>query len=307
MRERSGPAEKTCLLCGFPLKKTRFRRGKFCLWACGRCVFGQIFPKPSAEEVEHCYRVGYDEGSYEKVLELGRKVKRDKFKRVLRCLRQNGIIRRIKEKSVLDLGCSDGLFLELVSEMGVRDMMGVELAQQGASRAAALVGRERVYHGKVEDYALKTQRTFSLITMLDLLEHVEDLDFFMAAVTKLLRENGILVVTTPNWRSMYARFFRSRWPYFIPPEHLLYFSPRSMHSFAAKYGFDLLLTGKAVKCVSLRYFTGVAEHLAPFLAGPGRVILKCLPFGLADRSIPLYLGEIIAVFRKRAETALFQP
>ncbi|MBN1274071.1 MAG: class I SAM-dependent methyltransferase [Candidatus Aminicenantes bacterium] len=304
MNKNTGLTKHACSLCGASLRPSRYRKGKFRLWVCDRCVFGQIYPRPSFEEVDKCYRLGYSEGSYEKVLELGRQVKRDKFKRILLLLRRMGIVKNLKRESVLDLGCSDGLFLEMVREMGGIDFVGVELADEGAQRAAELLGKEKVFHGKVEEYTGRAERTFSLVTMLDLIEHVEDLDFFMASVLGLLRRKGTLVITTPNWRCLYARLFGSRWPYFIPPEHLLYFSPRAMYSFGAKFGLEVLLIRRAVKYVSLRYFTGVAEHLAPFLAGPGRLILECLPFGWENRSIPLYLGETLAVFRK-SENSVF--
>ena len=62
----------------------------------------------------------------------------------------------------------------------------------------------------------------------------------MKKLKKLLRPDGLVVISTVNTNSFSFTIKREDWRYFIPPEHILYFNQKSMAHLATRYGFDLI-------------------------------------------------------------------
>ena len=95
-------------------------------------------------------------------------------------------------RQILDIGCGDGLFFERLMEFG--ETYGIEpdetlLREDGSFRSriqVAAFGR---------DY--ETNRTFDLVTMLDVLEHIEDDRGALARVWSLLNPGGHVILTVP--------------------------------------------------------------------------------------------------------------
>ena len=105
--------------------------------------------------------------------------------------------------TVLDIGCGDGLFFDALA--GLR---GVTLVE-GVEPAAALVSpdgphRERI-HVVPFDERFDTGRRYSLITMLDVLEHLPDPVAALQHALELLAPDGVFLATVPAFRSLWTR------------------------------------------------------------------------------------------------------
>lgn len=106
----------------------------------------------------------------------------------------------------LDLGCGGGLMSEPMSRLGA-DVTGVD-----ASPSAIQMARQHAEqndlpiqyrHALPEDLA-DWQETFDIVLVLELIEHVEDLDLFMEIAEPLLAHGGAMIVSTLNrtWKSL---------------------------------------------------------------------------------------------------------
>lgn len=93
---------------------------------------------------------------------------------------------------ILDVGCGDGLFFPSLRRFG--EVEGIEVD-------AALVSAEGRAGGHIHvgpfDRSYKTDHRFGLITLLDVIEHLDDDAGALAYAAELLDPGGVLVVTVP--------------------------------------------------------------------------------------------------------------
>ncbi|MFI5257915.1 MAG: class I SAM-dependent methyltransferase [Gemmatimonadales bacterium] len=105
--------------------------------------------------------------------------------------------------AVLDVGCGDGLFFDELSRLD-----GVTLVE-GVEPAAALVSpdgphRERI-HVAPFDESFQPGRRYSLVLMLDVLEHLEDPAAALRHALALLEPGGVLLATVPAFMALWTR------------------------------------------------------------------------------------------------------
>jgi 2-polyprenyl-6-hydroxyphenyl methylase/3-demethylubiquinone-9 3-methyltransferase len=101
-------------------------------------------------------------------------------------------------KSALDIGCGAGLVSEPLARLGAQ-VTAIDAAGENIAVArdhAAAMGLAIDYrHGGVE--ALDTP-PFDLIVSLEVIEHVTDVALFLGAISRLLKPDGLLILSTPN-------------------------------------------------------------------------------------------------------------
>ncbi len=106
----------------------------------------------------------------------------------------------LKGLTVLDVGCGGGLLTEPLARMGGQ-VTGLDASDEGIAAAKAhakLSGLKIDYKvGSVEDWARGKNR-YDMITALEIVEHVADLDSFVASLTSLLKPGGLLIMSTLN-------------------------------------------------------------------------------------------------------------
>ena len=76
------------------------------------------------------------------------------------------------EKSILDVGCGFGYFLELASQKGWQ-VSGIEIVNRAVQDAKAKVRNQNIFHGTLKE-AKYPDDSFDAITLWDLLFHVQD-------------------------------------------------------------------------------------------------------------------------------------
>jgi hypothetical protein len=74
--------------------------------------------------------------------------------------------------------------------------------------------------------------------MRGVIEHLSDPGPYVTKIKSVLKNKGYLYIcATPNVNSFCAHIYRDRWNQFIPPEHLLYFSDKTLEQYVSKYDF----------------------------------------------------------------------
>ena len=114
-----------------------------------------------------------------------------------------GILRREraqkKHGAVLDIGCGDGLFFDHLAEFG--EVEGVEAD-------AAIVSDDGPHRDRIHvcqfDETFQPGKKYSLIVMLDLLEHLPDPLGGLKHALELLEEDGTIVITVPAFRALWT-------------------------------------------------------------------------------------------------------
>ena len=101
---------------------------------------------------------------------------------------------------ILDVGCGGGLLCEPMSRLGA-DVTGLDATSASidiARNHAGQMGLNIDYQlGSPEDFA-KQGMSFDVVLNIEVIEHVEDIDFFMAACTTLVKPGGMMIGATLN-------------------------------------------------------------------------------------------------------------
>ena len=93
---------------------------------------------------------------------------------------------------LLDVGCAYGRFLEVAAEEGGYTLSGTDVSEHAAGVAAERLGdRARVQPGGLLESPFAGE-TFDVVTMFDVIEHIEDQDAAFARIRELLRPSGLL-------------------------------------------------------------------------------------------------------------------
>ena len=59
----------------------------------------------------------------------------------------------------------------------------------------------------MQDIVNKKKGVFDLVVSLEIIEHIENLDLYFSTISKVLKRNGKVIVSTPNINSWYSRLF----------------------------------------------------------------------------------------------------
>lgn len=110
----------------------------------------------------------------------------------------------IKGKGILDIGCGGGLFLSKMRDEGA-EVTGVELSDSRAHYATTKHGIEIVKRPVEDDYWTKRIASFDVVTLWDVIEHVNYPHATLAAAAKLIKPGGLLLIDTPSRDAFYHR------------------------------------------------------------------------------------------------------
>ena len=150
-------------------------------------------------------------------------------------------------KAFLDIGCGMGGYMLAAKQLGF-EVLGFE-----PSANHARVATEILHLPVVLDYFTSDRlegRTFDLIMLSPVIEHIYDQGHFLEDVMSALAPGGALIIVTPNARSLIASIAGSHWPMLRPVDHVNLLSPEA---------FEFLLPG-------FRYSVRTSEYGYEFAA-----------------------------------------
>ncbi len=203
---------------------------------CARCGFIYCNPVPSPEELCNYYTE-----SYQDVEQWSRTFGHDRFYVFHEGLKE---IRRYRPTgSLLDVGCSLGLFLSWARQAGY-ETAGVELSPPATQFARERMGLD-VFCGTLQS-APFAPASFDVVTFWDVLEHVTDPCGDLRRVRQIIKPDGLLVVRVPNVgfhlpRTRLMRLVRENG--FIGLDarnHLNHFTARTLRALLERAGFRVL-------------------------------------------------------------------
>ena len=101
--------------------------------------------------------------------------------------------------NILDIGCGGGLLSEPMSRLGA-DVVGIDASEKNIKIAKMHAEKNnlKIDYKITSPEKLKTNKKFDVILNMEIVEHVEDVNFFIKSCAKLLKKNGIMFVATLN-------------------------------------------------------------------------------------------------------------
>lgn len=223
-----------CIVCGGESPRPKYRKQGVDIFECRSC--GVAFWTPPhdfrAEDVYDSTYFGDPSASrgYDDYRALEPVLRRNFAHRIER------IPRPAFGARLLDLGAAYGFAVSEAKRLGW-DATGLEVSAAAATAAGrAAPGRIVVANAMRTPFA---SDSFDVVTLWDVIEHLSDPHAAVAEVARLLRAGGRLVLTTGDAGSWMARLSGSRWHLYTIPEHLFFYTRRSLCILLEAHGFRI--------------------------------------------------------------------
>jgi 2-polyprenyl-3-methyl-5-hydroxy-6-metoxy-1,4-benzoquinol methylase len=112
-----------------------------------------------------------------------------------------------RKKSILDLGCGYGFFLNTCLKSGYRNIYGVELIPDFISTAKKIFDINSIIESDIASF-LRSGQTYDCITAFDVLEHFkkEEIPEILSLIYKRLNSGGIFLFRSPNAESLSGHY-----------------------------------------------------------------------------------------------------
>ncbi len=101
--------------------------------------------------------------------------------------------------NILDIGCGGGLLSEPMTRLGA-NVTGIDASNKNISIAKlhAKKNKLKINYLCSSPEKLKIKKKFDVILNMEIVEHVEDINFFINSCSKLLKKNGLMFIATLN-------------------------------------------------------------------------------------------------------------
>jgi SAM-dependent methyltransferase len=141
---------------------------------------------------------------------------------------------------ILDVGCGDGTFLNLMRNRGWT-VDGIDFDPKAIQSAKQKYGLN-LRQGDLKAENLPSD-TFDAVTMSHVVEHLPDPIAMLVEIRRILKTGGRLVMTTPNTAGIGHQKFGPSWFGIDAPRHLQLFTRNALTEVAKRAGFEILSAG----------------------------------------------------------------
>ncbi len=231
---------KVCPLCSsediMHYGKTKdyfFTQEEFSITKCQQCYF--VFTNPVPKNLSAYYNT--PEYLSHNTKNGGIISKVYSFLRFINIKRKYNLISLYcKKGNILDIGSGTGELLSYFNKNGW-DTTGIE-PNENARKFSKINYNIEVYNeNKLDDFGLKS---FDVITMWHVLEHVPDLHKRLSQISKIIKDNGTLVFALPNLNSPDSIKYKGYWSALDVPRHLHHFTQQSFEKLISYHNLRLV-------------------------------------------------------------------
>ena len=202
------------------LNRCNIRDYYFEILKCKKCGLAWTHPTPSVSYAS------YDFSDYFKYKDAHQSRSRQ-IVRFLKIFKKSG--------RILELGCGPGFLLELARDANFY-IKGIELSTEAVMAAQELLGPDAVQLSDALDYNFANQY-YDCIIMDNFLEHVSQPFELLIKIKNALKDDGLLVICSPNIDGLYVRFLKGESYILRPQEHIWHFSVSSIKTLLQKAGY----------------------------------------------------------------------
>lgn len=135
---------------------------------------------------------------------------------------------------IIDVGCGNGHFLAEAKKQNW-EAFGTEYTDKAVEvcRMKGLSIEQGVLN--ISNYEAKS---FDCLVFIEVLEHINNPIKELEKFHFLLRKGGALYITTPNFNSFASKYLNGNWHCVEYPEHLSYYTPKTLDAALRKAGFS---------------------------------------------------------------------
>ncbi|WDM84872.1 bifunctional 2-polyprenyl-6-hydroxyphenol methylase/3-demethylubiquinol 3-O-methyltransferase UbiG [Ehrlichia sp. JZT12] len=107
----------------------------------------------------------------------------------------------LRSLSVLDVGCGGGLLSESIARLGMK-IVGIDASEENINVARSHALERNLpnldYHCTTVGALVDSQKRYDIITVMEVVEHVDNLPIFIKNICSVLSDNGIIFLSTLN-------------------------------------------------------------------------------------------------------------
>jgi SAM-dependent methyltransferase len=251
-----------------------------------------VYPQPSKEELGKLYSAAYFSRGNKYAAALDPKHDpnwlNDQSKVEL-------VKRWCASGTLLDVGCALGGFLAVAQEHGF-EVEGVEIAEYAAEQARARL-HIKVANSDIYSAELAPE-SYDVITMWDVIEHLTDPNLALEKILRALRPKGYVAFSTGDVLSTWARLTGKRWQLLTPPQHLYFFSQRSISGLLKRHNFSVKEIHYQRKWVTAAFVLFKAQESFGSIIKPLSTAVRWS--GLQNAKININLGDIMTVVAQKS-------
>lgn len=240
----------SCIACGNQVSQIPVVNIKqFTLFSCSNCQSLVNLPRPHEQDQIQLHNTTdyFDHPYFEK-----RRQANQSTARCRKIYHQIPISQRQGGFRHLDVGCDTGELVLAAKKLYDVIPYGVDTSVKAIHQA--IQQGVHAFCGPIEQ-APTDFNDFSLITAMDIIEHVVNPTSFLQAIYNRLQKNGFVYLETPNVRSTIYQLANTlskltngkpEWlcERMFPKEHIQYFSEKGLRQLAEKIGFKILFIKK---------------------------------------------------------------
>jgi SAM-dependent methyltransferase len=142
------------------------------------------------------------------------------------------------EGTVVDIGCAHGAFLKTL--VGKHPLAGVEISKTLAAKAQKNLPHATIIQADaVSGLGRLPADSCAAVIMSAFLEHEIEPRLLLAQTLRILRPGGVSIIKVPNFGSLNRHLRKKKWCGFRFPDHVNYFTPRSIVAMARASGFEI--------------------------------------------------------------------
>lgn len=215
-----------CYLCGGNTKQPVIETGGYRVSSCTICGLGFLDSEGTPEHP----RISYGEAFYaeNRMIKEPACAVRDSLPKVR-------FVQKVKNSgNLLDVGCGLGYFLAAARSRGF-SVYGIEHSEW----ALDYIKKQfdiTAFSGPIENLKID-DGSFDMVTMWQVIEHLPDPLGTLKKIRDILRDDGVVIIETRNYRSFDAKVLKEKWNGWSLPYHLWHFDLSSLVRTIEKVGF----------------------------------------------------------------------
>jgi 2-polyprenyl-3-methyl-5-hydroxy-6-metoxy-1,4-benzoquinol methylase len=280
----------SCNLCGSKGYYIKFKKNGFNIVKCKKCGLYYVNPRLKQEVLSDMYNKNQVSSTiyYKETNKDDEKTFIDRIKLIQKYLGKKTSI------NALDIGCNIGTFIKVMKEKGWK-VIGTDI-NKGSLEYCQKLYRIRTICGNFERIILP-ESYFDVIIMNDFIEHVHSPLAALKKALKLLIEDGILFMSTPDIGSFISKISGKRWLHLKPDEHIYFFSRRTIKKMLNVAGLKIMWVGSLGRVRNLRIILLKSQTYTKIIWD---IVNKLKLDRLLNRfSFKLNLGDEIGVIAKK--------
>lgn len=169
----------------------------------------------------------------------------------LKKLKAIKLITKLSKPYILDIGCGWGDFEEVLEQEKI-PYLGIDVNKEAIEICKKKGLNCRLQ--KLNQWNNETIKQFDVITLFQVIEHLQNPLPLLQSAKKLLKPNGIILITTPNNDTPLRKLLGGRWSVYSEPSHFVFYNKKNLQKTLKLAGFGKIqVKADKMRFLSLRY------------------------------------------------------